>query len=59
MRKKLCYRGQHRAFASTVAVDQTIQEYPVPKGVQPHDIAPAAEGGVWYTTPGRTRLAGP
>ena len=37
------------AFASAVAVAQTIQEYPVPKGAHPHDIAPAADGGVWYT----------
>lgn len=26
-----------------------IQEYPVPKGSHPHDLAPAADGGVWYT----------
>jgi hypothetical protein len=34
------------AFASAVAIAQTIQEYPVPKGAHPHDIAPAADGGV-------------
>jgi virginiamycin B lyase len=28
----------------------TIQEYPVPAGTHPHDVAPAPEGGVvWYT----------
>ncbi len=28
----------------------TIQEYPVPAGSHPHDVAPAPEGGiVWYT----------
>ncbi len=37
------------AFASAVAVAQTIQKCPVPKGAHPHDIAPAADGGVWYT----------
>ena len=37
------------ALISAVAVAQTIQEYPVPKGAHPHDVAPAADGGVWYT----------
>jgi len=28
----------------------TIQEYPVPAGTHPHDVAPAPDGGmVWYT----------
>jgi virginiamycin B lyase len=26
-----------------------IQEYPVPAGSHPHDVAPARGGGVWYT----------
>jgi virginiamycin B lyase len=26
-----------------------IQEYPVPAGSRPHDVAPAADGTVWYT----------
>ncbi len=26
-----------------------VQEYPVPAGSQPHDVAPAPDGGVWYT----------
>src|SRR5919204_6341509 len=26
-----------------------IQEYPVPSGSHPHDVAPAADGSVWYT----------
>lgn len=26
-----------------------VQEYPVPRGSAPHDVAPAADGGVWYT----------
>jgi virginiamycin B lyase len=26
-----------------------IQEYPVPSGSHPHDVAPAADGGVWFT----------
>ena len=27
----------------------TIQEYPVPPGTHPHDVAPAPDGSVWYT----------
>ncbi len=27
----------------------TIQEYPVPAGTHPHDVAPAPDGSVWYT----------
>jgi virginiamycin B lyase len=26
-----------------------IREYPVPAGSHPHDVAPARDGGVWYT----------
>jgi virginiamycin B lyase len=26
-----------------------IREYPVPPGAHPHDVAPANDGGVWYT----------
>ncbi len=27
----------------------TVQEYLVPQGSHPHDVAPARDGGVWYT----------
>lgn len=27
----------------------TLREFPVPAGSGPHDVAPAADGGVWYT----------
>jgi virginiamycin B lyase len=27
----------------------TLQTYPVPAGTHPHDVAPAADGGVWFT----------
>jgi len=27
----------------------TVQTYPVPAGAHPHDVAPASDGGVWYT----------
>lgn len=31
------------------ASDSAIQEYPVPAGSHPHDVAPASDGTVWYT----------
>ena len=35
---------------NTTSPDQfTIQEYPVPAGTHPHDVAPAPDGTVWYT----------
>lgn len=36
---------------NTISPEQyTIQEYPVPGGSHPHDVAPAPDGGtVWYT----------
>jgi virginiamycin B lyase len=27
----------------------SVREYPVPAGSRPHDVAPARDGGVWYT----------
>jgi virginiamycin B lyase len=27
----------------------TIEAFPVPPGSRPHDVSPAADGGVWYT----------
>ena len=38
-----------------------VREYPVPSGTRPHDVAPARDGGVWYTAQalGRARLARP
>jgi len=29
--------------------EYTIEEYPVPAGSHPHDVAPAPDGTVWYT----------
>jgi virginiamycin B lyase len=38
------------ANPSTLAsVDFVLQEYPLPRGQGPHDVAPARDGGVWYT----------
>ncbi len=36
--------------------DLTIEAFPVPAGSQPHDVAPAADGGVWYTAQGSGEL---
>ena len=33
-----------------------VATYPVPAGSRPHDVAPAAEGGVWYTAQGSGEL---
>jgi virginiamycin B lyase len=29
--------------------EYSIQEYPLPPGTHPHDVAPAPDGSVWYT----------
>jgi virginiamycin B lyase len=36
--------------------DLTIEAFPVPAGSHPHDVAPAADGGVWYTAQGLGEL---
>jgi virginiamycin B lyase len=33
-----------------------VATYPVPSGSQPHDVAPAVDGGVWYTAQGSGEL---
>jgi virginiamycin B lyase len=35
-------------LAYLAQVASRIQEYPVPAGSHPHDVAPAPDGGVWY-----------
>jgi len=36
--------------SSTLDPDElTIESFPVPPGSRPHDVAPAVDGGVWYT----------
>lgn len=37
-------------------VKPTLQEYPVPRGSRPHDVAPAPDGSVWYTAQGSGEL---
>lgn len=39
-----------------VASKLFIQEFPVPSGSQPHDVAPAKNGSVWYTAQGSGQL---
>ncbi len=34
---------------ASAAVSLTLREYDVPAGTHPHDVSPAADGGVWYT----------
>jgi virginiamycin B lyase len=42
---------------STLAPEAlTIESFPVPDGSRPHDVAPAADGGVWYTAQGTGEL---
>jgi virginiamycin B lyase len=41
--------GTPAPSASRPAVDFVLQEYPVSSGQGPHDVAPARDGGVWYT----------
>jgi virginiamycin B lyase len=36
--------------------DFSIQAYAVPAGSHPHDVAPAIDGGVWYTAQGSGEL---
>jgi virginiamycin B lyase len=33
----------------TAFADPSMKEFPVPSGSRPHDVAPAPDGGVWYT----------
>ena len=42
------------AAAAEAAV--RLQEYPVPDGSHPHDVAPAKDGTVWYTAQATGRL---
>lgn len=37
------------AGASGPIAEPQLQEYPVPPGSHPHDVAPAPDGTVWYT----------
>ena len=38
------------------SVEPLLQVFPVPAGSRPHDVAPAPDGGVWYTAQGSGEL---
>jgi virginiamycin B lyase len=42
--------------ASTGELAFEVETFNVPSGSHPHDVAPAADGGVWYTAQGTGRL---
>jgi virginiamycin B lyase len=47
------------AASTTTTLDPeslTVESFPVPSGSRPHDVAPAADGGVWYTAQGSGEL---
>jgi virginiamycin B lyase len=50
--------GEPSAAASTAPAPLTfrVQTFPVPNGARPHDVAPASDGGVWYTGQGNGTL---
>jgi virginiamycin B lyase len=41
---------------ASAAITPILQEYPIPSGSRPHDVAPAPDGGVWYTAQGSGEL---
>ena len=41
--------GATAGAASPVTRSLQVKEFPVPAGTHPHDVAPARDGGVWYT----------
>lgn len=43
-------------LTSFAANAEEIRYYPVPDGAGPHDVAPAPDGGVWYTAQGQGAL---
>ena len=42
--------------SDSVTIAPTIQAYPLPPGSGPHDVAPALDGGVWYTAQASGKL---
>ncbi|MDW7774031.1 MAG: hypothetical protein SCH71_14185 [Desulfobulbaceae bacterium] len=45
-----------QAIAALAESGPKIKQYPVPEGSRPHDVAPAVDGGVWYTAQGAAAL---
>ncbi len=44
------------AWAALPAAAQTVEEFAVPAGSRPHDVAPAPDGSVWFTAQGSGHL---
>jgi virginiamycin B lyase len=45
-----------RAPTTTAAAEPSLQEYDVPSGSHPHDVAVAPDGSVWYTAQSTGKL---
>lgn len=41
--------GEPSTVTSSWPLEYEIESFPVPSGSRPHDVAPAQDGGVWYT----------
>src|SRR4030095_458524 len=44
------------ALLNAQSKESLIQEYPVPAGSHPHDVAPASDGTIWYVAQGSGEL---
>jgi virginiamycin B lyase len=42
--------------SAAAAAERALEEFEVPSGARPHDVAPARDGGVWYTAQGSGEL---
>jgi virginiamycin B lyase len=49
-------RSRKSPTARTTTSIVEVREYDVPPGSSPHDVAPAPDGGVWYTAQGSGEL---
>ena len=45
-----------QAPETTTTAELSVAEFAVPTGTRPHDVAPAADGGVWFTAQGSGQL---
>ncbi len=51
------YDSRSQVYAQAQASGNVrMQEYPVPRGSHPHDVAPAPDGTVWYTAQASGKL---
>ncbi len=48
----LCTLLLFLALAAAGPAESAMTEFDVPEGARPHDVAPATDGGVWYTAQG-------